>query len=118
MADGGGGQKGSVENRGVSSWPVQGAASSCTLGAHVQGAAGQRDCPLPSLTHYRHGKEALGRMYRILQGSLTIPEDVTPQCVLDALAAQGLKPGAYAYTRQREALMRVRVRWMHWRPGV
>ena len=46
-------------------------------------------------------------MYRVLQGAEPAPENVTPQCVLDALGAQGLHPAKPAYARQRIALMKV-----------
>ena len=62
---------------------------------------------LPSLP--RHGKEALARMYRVLQGEEPAPENITPQCVLDALVAQGLGPANPGYARQRIALMKASV---------
>ena len=48
-------------------------------------------------------------MYKVIQGSVPIPEDITPQCVLDALVAQGLNPVKkdYNYTCRRSALMTV-----------
>ena len=63
-------------------------------------------CP-PPLSAYRHGKVALGRMYKVLQGVEPAPEDVTPQCVLDALVTQGLDPSKPGYARQRIVLMKV-----------
>ena len=48
-------------------------------------------------------------MYKVLQGVEPAPEDVTPQCVLDALLAQGLEPAKPGYTRQRIVLMKASV---------
>ena len=45
----------------------------------------------------------------MLQGVEPAPEDVTPQCVLDALLAQGLEPAKPGYTRQRIVLMKASV---------
>ena len=46
-------------------------------------------------------------MYKVLQGVEPAPEDVTPQCVLDALVTQGLDPSKPGYARQRIVLMKV-----------
>ena len=47
-------------------------------------------------------------MYRILTGKEPAPEHITPQWVLDDLAARGLDPGQPGYPLERIRLMRVR----------
>jgi len=46
-------------------------------------------------------------MYKVLNGTLPAPEHVTPQWILDALAAQGLDPSKPGYARQRIVMMDV-----------
>ena len=46
-------------------------------------------------------------MYKILNETLPSPEHITPQWILDELAAQGLDPSNPEYAHRRIVMMRV-----------